>query len=127
MPTRAQELPEHSFSLTQEGIFDLLEPLQEQKSNLFSLISLTSVLLSSQPLPPSFIHPSASHLSTLSPCGMLNLRIQGAAMWIKGRTIAKSAPESFIYKQSAGRGLEHFKLYMLLGIAFSEGQFGFFF
>lgn len=59
MPKRPQELPEHSFSLTQEGIFDLLEPLQEQKSNLFSLISLTGVLLSSQPL-PSFFHPSIS-------------------------------------------------------------------
>lgn len=30
-----QELPEHFFSFAQEGIADLLKPLQEQKSNLF--------------------------------------------------------------------------------------------
>lgn len=45
------------FPPSQEGIPDLLDPLQEQKSNLSSLISLASVLLSSPPPPPSF-HPS---------------------------------------------------------------------
>lgn len=35
MPNRPQELPEHSFSFTQDGIFDLPQPLQGQKSNLF--------------------------------------------------------------------------------------------
>lgn len=63
MPSRPQELPQRSLSSTQDGIFDLAEPLQEQKSNLFySLISLTSVLLSSPPLPPPPppFHPSIS-------------------------------------------------------------------
>lgn len=59
------------FHLTQEGIPDLLEPLQEQESNLSSLISLASILLSSPPLPLPFIHPSPSHLATLSLRGML--------------------------------------------------------
>lgn len=45
------------FLPSQEGIPDLLEPLQEQESNRSSLISLASVLLSSPPPPPSF-HPS---------------------------------------------------------------------
>lgn len=61
------------FLFTQERIPDLLEPLQEQESNLSSLISLASVLLSSSPLPPPFNHPSPSHLCSLSPCGMLDL------------------------------------------------------
>lgn len=31
---KPQELPELSFSFAQEGICDLLKPLEEQKSNL---------------------------------------------------------------------------------------------
>jgi len=65
--------PGCSSILSQEGISDLFEPLQQQESNLSSLISLASVLLSSPPLPPPFTHPSPSHLCTLSPCGMLDL------------------------------------------------------
>lgn len=79
--------------LAQDGIPDLLEPLQKQESNLSSLISLASVLLSSPPLLPPFIHPSPSHLCTLSSCRMPEKK--RAAMWIKGRTIAKSAPGKF--------------------------------
>lgn len=70
---KLQTVPGHSSLLSLEGIPDLLEPLQEPESNLSSLISLASVLLSSPPLPPPFIHPSSSHLCTLSPCGMLDL------------------------------------------------------
>ena len=65
------------FPPSQEGIPDLLDPLQEQKSNLSSLISLASVLLSSPPPPPSF-HPSITlssrHSITLWNAGPLGPR-----------------------------------------------------
>lgn len=62
--------PDTRSAWTGEEIPDLSEPLQEPKSNLSPLISLASILLSSPPLPLAFIHPSASHLGTLSPRGM---------------------------------------------------------
>lgn len=92
---------------TGEGIPDLSEPLQEQESNLFSLISLASILLSSPPLPLCF-HTSIT-LSSQHSIAPWNARPLGPGerggeegeggrtVWIKGRTIAKSAAVNFTH------------------------------
>lgn len=91
---------------TGEGIPDLSEPLQEQESNLSSLISLASILLSSPPLPLCF-HPSIT-LSSQHSIAPWNARPLGPGereeeegggrtVWIKGRTIAKSAAVNFTH------------------------------
>lgn len=62
---RLQNVPATLSLCSWKGIPDLLKPLQEQESNLSSLISPASVLLSSPPLPPSLSsihHPLVSAL-----------------------------------------------------------------
>lgn len=127
MPNRPQELPERSFSFTQDGILDLPEPLQEQKSNLF-FFNLSDQRFAFFPTSAPFFHPSISLSSqhSIAPWNAEPLNPRGRNVDQRSDNRQVSTRE-FLYTSSQQEGgLEHFKLHILPGIALSEGRFGFF-